>query len=136
LFVAWTFSVPLVADQGLEFWSAMELSRKVVTRVWFPMFGLLLLSFLPYLLVLIIVNVAVSLSGSGAHVLPDWSASNPPDMARIIQEFRRALSEASSHTSPLLLIPQFILLLNLPFAVGALMYAYEDLFGTRPSSAP
>jgi hypothetical protein len=28
-----------------------------------------------------------------------------------------------------------VLLLNLPFAVGALMYAYESLFGTRPTSA-
>ena len=34
LFVAWVFSVPLVADKRLEFWSAMELSRKTVTRVW------------------------------------------------------------------------------------------------------
>src|SRR6266404_4395388 len=33
LVVAWIFSVPLVADKRLEFWSAMELSRKVVTRV-------------------------------------------------------------------------------------------------------
>ena len=136
LYVAWTFSVPLVADQGLEFWSAMELSRKVVTRVWFEMFALLVLCFLPYLLVLIIVNVTVSFSGSGAPVLPDWSASNPPDLGRIMEEIRRIWREAPSHSSPLLLIPQFVLLLNLPFAVGALMYAYEDLFGARPSSAP
>src|ERR1043166_7526961 len=49
LIVAWTFAVPLVADKGLEFWSAMELSRKVVTRVWFQMFGLMLIAFLPFL---------------------------------------------------------------------------------------
>src|SRR5204863_8025053 len=42
LLVAWAFSVPLVADRRLEFWSAMELSRKVVTRVWFELFGLVL----------------------------------------------------------------------------------------------
>jgi GYF domain 2 len=136
LFVAWTFSVPLVADQGLEFWSAMELSRKVVTRVWFPMLGLLIVAFLPFLLVSIIVQTILLVTGSVPHVMPDWSASNPPDLGRMIQEIRRAMSEASSHSSPLLLIPQFVLLLNLPFAVGALMYAYEDLFGTRPSSAP
>jgi hypothetical protein len=29
------------------------------------------------------------------------------------------------------LLTQFILLLNMPFAVGALMYAYENLFGPR-----
>jgi hypothetical protein len=32
---------------------------------------------------------------------------------------------------PLALLSKFILLLNLPFALGALMYAYESLFGTR-----
>ena len=50
LFVAWAFSVPLVADRQLEFWSAMELSRKIVTRVWFEVFVLLLLAFLPAIL--------------------------------------------------------------------------------------
>jgi len=31
--------VPLVMDQRLDFWSAMELSRKVVTRHWWKLFG-------------------------------------------------------------------------------------------------
>ena len=42
-----TFSVPLVADKQMEFWSGMELSRKVVTRVWFQIFALVLVAFLP-----------------------------------------------------------------------------------------
>jgi hypothetical protein len=30
---------------------------------------------------------------------------------------------------PLIMLNKLVLLLNLPFAVGALMFAYEDLFG-------
>jgi hypothetical protein len=40
--VAWTFSIPLILDRGLGFWSAMELSRKVVTKHWFLVFAFLL----------------------------------------------------------------------------------------------
>jgi predicted Ser/Thr protein kinase len=34
LWVIWTFAVALVADKNLEFWTAMELSRKVVSKHW------------------------------------------------------------------------------------------------------
>ena len=45
LIVAWRLFVPLlIVDKGLEFWPAMELSRKVVTRHWWQCFGLLLLA--------------------------------------------------------------------------------------------
>jgi uncharacterized membrane protein len=49
LLIAWMFTLPLVIDKQLDFWSAMELSRKVVTKHWFKFFGfglvLLLLAF-------------------------------------------------------------------------------------------
>ena len=45
LVVSWRMFVPLlILDKGLEFWQAMELSRKVVTKHWWPCFGLLLLA--------------------------------------------------------------------------------------------
>src|SRR5437879_1313544 len=45
LIVSWRMFVPLlIVDKGLEFWPAMELSRKVVTKHWWPCFGLLLLA--------------------------------------------------------------------------------------------
>jgi hypothetical protein len=44
--VAWAFTLLLVVDKGLEFWPAMELSRKVVTKHWWTVFGLLLVNFL------------------------------------------------------------------------------------------
>ncbi len=40
LLVAWMFTLPLVMDKQLDFWSAMELSRKVVTKHWFKLLGL------------------------------------------------------------------------------------------------
>ena len=40
LFVAWMFALPLVVDKQLDFWQAMELSRKTVSKHWFKMFGL------------------------------------------------------------------------------------------------
>lgn len=39
LAVCWYFATPLVVDRELRFWHAMELSRKVVTKHWFVVFG-------------------------------------------------------------------------------------------------
>jgi len=125
LFVAWTFSIPLVADRRLEFWSAMELSRKVVTRVWFEMFALLLLAFLPAILMYAFVEVKVSVSA--ASTMREIMASGRPDFARFIS---LAFQIAKSNFW-LLMLSKVVMLLNLPFALGALMYAYENLFGPR-----
>src|SRR6185436_13580819 len=43
LWVAWTFTLPLVMDRRLDFWSAMELSRKMVNRHWWKLFGFVLI---------------------------------------------------------------------------------------------
>ena len=50
LSVIWLFTIPLVIDKRLDFWQAMELSRKVVTRHWWK--------FLGFWLVLALINVA------------------------------------------------------------------------------
>jgi uncharacterized membrane protein len=44
LTVSWLFAVPLVIDRGMGFWEAMEFSRKVVSKHWFLIFALQLLS--------------------------------------------------------------------------------------------
>jgi hypothetical protein len=46
LVVAWHYAAILVLDKNVDFWAAMELSRKVVTRHWFGVFGLGLLAIL------------------------------------------------------------------------------------------
>jgi uncharacterized membrane protein len=40
LSISWMFTLPLVADKGLGFWSAMGLSRKRVGQHWWTNFGL------------------------------------------------------------------------------------------------
>ncbi|MDD2709395.1 MAG: GYF domain-containing protein [Verrucomicrobiae bacterium] len=40
--VAWSFAIPLVIDKQLEFWDAMEVSRKVISKHWWQFFALLL----------------------------------------------------------------------------------------------
>jgi len=81
LMVAWLFTLPLVIDKKLDFWPAMELSRKVVTQHWWSMFGLLIVSGL-----INIVGVLACLVG---------------------------------------------VFVTVPIGLAALMYAYEDIFGTQ-----
>ena len=123
--VAWIFSVPLVADKRLEFWSAMEFSRKMVTRVWFETFGLMLVAFLP--LVLTFIFVQIRISQEVYPVMQDLMSSGPPDFSHLWE----VMMHVAKLSIPLTLLLKFILLLNLPFAVGALMYVYEGFFGAR-----
>jgi hypothetical protein len=48
--VAWMFALSLVVDKQLDFWVAMEFSRKVVSKHWWKFFG--------FWLVLILLNLA------------------------------------------------------------------------------
>jgi serine/threonine protein kinase len=50
LFVAWIFTFPLIVDRRLEFWPAMRLSRKIISKHWWK--------FLGFLLVLALINLA------------------------------------------------------------------------------
>lgn len=84
LIVAWLgFSPLLIIDKRMDFWPALELSRKVVTRNWWSVFALFVLTAIVFL---------------GGLVA--------------------------------LLIGVFF---TLPLATGAVVYAYEDIFGDSPS---
>jgi hypothetical protein len=128
LSVAWVLSVPLVADKRLEFWSAMELSRKVVTRVWFEMFVLVLISFLPVIFMALYGGVKV-----GTQLWPTVEqlgrSGSAPDIARMMQTILMLNVKSFS----LSFLTRLVLLVNMPFAIGALMYAYENLFSPRPA---
>ena len=43
LSIAYIFTLPLIADKGMDVWAAMELSRKAVTKHWFKVFGLFII---------------------------------------------------------------------------------------------
>jgi hypothetical protein len=66
LMVAWDFSLALVIDKGLDFWSAMEVSRKVISRHWWKFFGfvliLLLLKLAGFLFLLVGVFIAAPIA--------------------------------------------------------------------------
>jgi hypothetical protein len=125
LMVAWVFSLPLVIDKRLEFWSAMELSRKTVTRVWFEMFGLLFIAFLPVILATMLSNIKLSLALF--PILQDAARSAQSDLPAIVDSIQRM----SGTEFKLRAVTRLVLFFNLPFALAVLMYAYEDLFGAR-----
>lgn len=39
----WAFTLPLIVDKGLDFWTAMGTSRKMVNKHWWHVFGLMIL---------------------------------------------------------------------------------------------
>ena len=71
--------------------------------------------------------VEVKVSVSAASTMREIMASGRPDFARFIS---LAFQIAKSNFW-LLMLSKVVMLLNLPFALGALMYAYENLFGPR-----
>jgi uncharacterized membrane protein len=82
LSIAWLFSFALIIDQGLGAWSAMEVSRRVITHQWFRVFFLALLCGIMAMLGLIAFLIGV--------------------------------------------------FFTLPIAIGAILYAYEDLCNPPP----
>jgi hypothetical protein len=55
--------------------------------------------------------------------------SGQPDVKALTEQ----LFKVAQIALPFVLVTKVALLLNLPFAFGALMHAYEDLFGSRKS---
>ena len=125
LLIAWWFALPLVADKRLEFWSAMELSRKVVTRVWFEVFLLMLVTFLPVLLFQLYSTVKV-----GALVM-DIFRNADFDPVRVMTAIRERMGEIIRVSVQVAVIGQAVLLFIMFYAVGVGARAYENLFGAR-----
>ena len=125
LLVAWSFALPLVADIRLEFGSAMELSRKVVSRVWFQVFLLLLITFLPSLLFEAYSSVKVVKWLLGIFREAEF------DPARILPALGSHMNEIIKVATLVAVLGQVVLLFNLLYAVGVMVRAYENLFGAR-----
>ncbi|HEX3799127.1 MAG TPA: DUF4339 domain-containing protein [Verrucomicrobiae bacterium] len=136
--IAWIFALPLVIDKRLEFWTAMQLSRRVVTRVWFKVFILTLVAFAPYILfeTFLYLKLWLSLYVKFQAIIGPGVIDYTKFMAAMT-DFQKVVEEASKTPAFLKLqgAAEIILLLNLPFATAVLMYAYEALFGPRPAPA-
>ena len=124
LAVAWRFSVPLVMDKGLDFWPAMEVSRLVISRYWFQIFGLLAIAFLPF--VLLTIYLMFRMFELVTQIMSAVMKSGQFDFSQ--------LAGLTTGFLPLVLVQQLLMLLSLPFATAALMHAYETLFGTRTAA--
>src|ERR1043166_2768285 len=61
--VCWIFALPLIADKGLKFWPAMELSRRIVSKHWWMTFWLLFVCY--WLGILGIVACCAGVVGTG-----------------------------------------------------------------------
>ena len=59
LLVAWFFTLPLVIDHRLDFWPAMQLSRKTISKHWWTFLGFLVVLGLVNLLGLMLCFVGV-----------------------------------------------------------------------------
>ena len=59
LAVSYVFTQVLIVDKKLGFWEAMETSRKVITRQWWRVFGLILLGIPFFILGVAAVGVGV-----------------------------------------------------------------------------
>jgi uncharacterized membrane protein len=86
LAVGYVFALPLVIDKKMEFWTAMEVSRRVVHQHWWSVFALAIV-------LALVIFAGFLVCGVGE-------------------------------------------LITIPVATAALMYVYEDLFGTRAIALP
>ena len=125
--VAWAFALPLVADKKMFFWSAMELSRKVVTRVWFEVFVLVIIAFLP-----MVVFQVFNMIQTGNFFMSLYDQSNH-NWQQLAQDIQSHTDEMHKLALKMTWAGQAALLVNLFYCAGVMMRAYENLFGTRKS---
>lgn len=84
LAVAYSFTYMLVIDRKLEFWAAMEVSRRVITAQWWRMLGLLIVGAIVAMLGVIGLFIGVFITVPifiGALVYAYEDLCNPPPRA-------------------------------------------------------
>lgn len=133
--IAWLFSLPLVADRGLGFWDALELSRRTATRHWFKLFALCILAFLPFV-VFTSYSMAHQLADIWPYIKKLWTVviemrtGGTPNEAEIMKIINEADAVQRSYGWSAL-IGHLLFLISMPFGVGSLAFVYEDLFGRK-----
>ncbi|NVJ85878.1 MAG: hypothetical protein HWE15_06205 [Algoriphagus sp.] len=61
--VAYAFCLPFVLFAGTEFWTSMELSRKLITKIWWRFFAFLLLLVVINMVGLLFLGIGLLVSG-------------------------------------------------------------------------
>jgi hypothetical protein len=67
LLIAWLFTLVLIIDKRLDFWPAMELSRKVITRHWWKFLGFAIILFLMKLTGILFCFIGFFIAGPIVH---------------------------------------------------------------------
>ncbi len=133
--IFWAFALVLVADRKLDFGSALGTSWRAVGRQFLPVAALLFVTWLP-----MIVFTGYSVFEINRYLLevmgPLTSARFEQPLATLTEMMREfSKPEHVQFFVKLQWEQQLVLLLNLPFAVAALMHAYETIFGEHSSEA-
>jgi hypothetical protein len=84
LAVAWAFTTLLIIDKKMDFWTAMEVSRRVITAQWWRMFGLIVLAAIIGMLGALLLFVGIFLTlpiTIGSLVVAYETLCNPPPKA-------------------------------------------------------
>ncbi|WP_246628926.1 hypothetical protein [Algoriphagus marincola] len=66
--VAYSFAMAFVLFAGLEFWTAMEFSRKLITKIWWRFFAFLILLLLINLVGLLFLGVGLLVTGPVSYL--------------------------------------------------------------------
>jgi hypothetical protein len=122
----WAFALPLAADRSQSAWHAMETSRKAVSAQFPTVVGLLVLAWLPA-----IVFESYSIVRTATFLLEALG----PVSAWTLESLRPQMEPIGEFAVKLELQRQAVFLFNLPFAMAAVLYAYESLFGAERSAA-
>jgi uncharacterized membrane protein len=59
LMVAYIYAMPLVVEKDMKAWEALETSRKIITKNWFPVFGIMFLLMLANMLTIFTLGIAM-----------------------------------------------------------------------------
>src|ERR1700687_519177 len=91
LVVGYVFALPLVIDKRMEFWPAVEVSRRVVHRHWWSIFALVIVSGLIACagLLVCIVGALVTVPVASASLMYAYEDLFGPDAARPVPDSSR-----------------------------------------------
>jgi uncharacterized membrane protein len=137
LIVAWHFTLPLIVDRGLGFWQAMEVSRRISTRVWFKLFFLMLIVFAPFILAqgYMYLKLDELIVAKLNPLFPEGDFTMNAFYV-FFDKARPVMTEILKDMTKMNVKVQFVWLANLPFATAVMMFAYEALFGPRKTPRP
>lgn len=126
--IIWVFALALAADRRLGIGSALEISRRAASARFLSVAGLLFVAYLPHLLFVTFSTIQFSMDLMTLIGDPKTNSITEILEKLMAPESRATVDQMVQKNQ---LQQQLVLLLNLPLALPAVLYAYETLFGPR-----